>query len=169
MIFPGDPSVLKLVHLGQYVGHVQLLDAAVDPLELHDALLVDQYHRAVRRAPFIVVDAVSLSDLALGVKVGQDRVRYVAQRGGKRGLRPPGVGANTQYLGILLLEIRVGLSERGDLMRSASGKGEDVEGQKDVLLPLVLAQSHAIAGVGGQREVWSGLSDVYHGRCASLN
>ena len=76
------------------------------------------------------------------MKVGQYGIWDVPQRSRKGGLAGPGVGAYTQYLGILPLEVRVGDAERGDLVGSTACEREDVEGQHHVLLALELAQSY---------------------------
>ena len=47
-------------------------------------------------------------------------------------------------------------------MCSAACEREDMERQDDVLLAFVQAERHALLGVGLQREVRGGLSDVYH-------
>ena len=52
------------------------------------------------------------------------------------------VHANAQYLGILLLEPAILKPEPGDLVRSAPGEGQNVEGQHNVLLSLVLTQRY---------------------------
>ena len=153
---------LELVHLGQDVTHAELGHVGVDTLEADDTLFVDDEDRAVGRAALLVVDAVGPGDLALRMEVRQDGVGDAPQRRGEGSLRRSGVGANTQYLGISLLECRVVLAERGDLVRSAAGEREDVEREDDVLLALILAQRNALLGVGLEREVWGGLSYVYH-------
>ena len=63
------------------------------------------------------------------------------------------VAAYAQNLGTLLLELRVVLPERGDLVGSPAGEIEYVKGQDYVLLPPVLAQADRIAGLGGKAEV----------------
>ena len=73
------------------------------------------------------------------MKVAQHRIGDAPKGGREGGLGRLGVGAYTQYLGIVLLKVRVGGPERGDLVRSAAGKREQVERQNDVLLSPVLA------------------------------
>ena len=63
------------------------------------------------------------------------------------------VAAYAQNLGTLLLELRVMLPERGDLVGSTAGEIEYVKGQDYVLLPPVLAQADRIAGLGRKAEV----------------
>ena len=153
---------LELVHLVQDVVDAELGHVGVDTLEADDTLFVDDEDRPVGRAALLVVNAVGPGDLALRVEVRQDGVGDVPQRRGEGRLRRSGVGADTQYLGSSLLECRVVLSERGDLVRSAACKREDVEGEDDVLLALILAHRHSFLRLGLEREVRSGLSNVYH-------
>ena len=96
------------------------------------------------------------------MEVRQYRVGDISERRREGGLRGPGVGAYTQDLGILLLEVRIGNSERGDLMRSTAGEREDVEGQDDVLLPPVLAKGNCLPVVCLKREIRCGLPDLDH-------
>ena len=100
--------------------------------------------------------------MALGMEVRQYRVWDISESRREGRLRGPGVGAYTQDLGILLLEVRIGNSERRDLMRSTAGEREDVEGQDDVLLPLVLAKGNCLPVVCRKREIRCGLPDVDH-------
>ena len=130
---------LELAHLRQHLGHVEVCRRCVDPLEAHDALLVDDDHRPPGRAVLLVEDAVALRHLSVGIEVGEDRVGDVAKGGGEGCLGPPWVRANTQNLGIFLLQCRERLPEGRDLVRSTAGKGEDVEGQDHVLLASIAA------------------------------
>ena len=77
---PGLPITrLELVHLGQDVAGAELGHVRVDTLEADDALFVNDEDRAVGCTALLVVHAVRFGDLALGVEVRDDRVRYVPQ------------------------------------------------------------------------------------------
>ena len=116
------------VYLIQDIFGIKVRRVGIRLIEANDALFVNDDYGAVGRAPLRVVNVVQLGNVAVGMKVGQHGVRNRTQRCRKRGLSWSGVGANTQYLGILLLEIRVEYPERGDLVRSTACKGKDVEG-----------------------------------------
>jgi len=72
------------------------------------------------------------------------------------------VYAYAQNLSTLLLEPAVGQPERGDLVGSYAGEGEEVEGEDHRLLPSELAQGDLFPRVGGEGEVRSPLSYLYH-------
>ena len=50
------------------------------------------------------------------------------------------VTAYAQHLGTFLLELGIGLPERGDLVSSTAGEIEDVEGEDYMFLALILTQ-----------------------------
>lgn len=156
------PDHLELIHLGDDLVEVEFAHARVEPLEAHDALFVDYEHRTPGCALLLVVYVVKPGYLPLGMEVGQDRVRYTAQRRREGGLRSPRIGAYTQDLGILLLEVRVDLPERGDLVGSAAGKGVYVKRQNDVLLTPILAKGDVILGLRHKDKVRSRLSYIDH-------
>ncbi len=153
---------LELPNLGKDVGGIELRHAGVNALETDYPLLVNDDNRPVGRATLLVVHTVELRDVALRMELRQYRVGDISERRREGRLRGPGVGAYTQDLGILLLEVRIGNSERGDLMRSTAGEREDVEGQDDVLLPPVLAKGNCLPVVCRKREIRRGLPDVDH-------
>ena len=96
------------------------------------------------------------------VEVRQQRVGYVAQRGGVGGLGWTGVAADAQNLGILRLEIRIVAAERGDLVRSAACEREYVEREDDRLLAPEIAQGYAFHFLVRQCEVRGLLAYVNH-------
>ena len=74
------------------------------------------------------------------MEVRQLRIGKAAQGGGPGPVCGYGVAAYAQNLGIFLLELAIGLPERGGLGGSTRGEIEHVEGKHNVFLTLVLAQ-----------------------------
>jgi hypothetical protein len=60
------------------------------------------------------------------------------------------ITTNAQYLGIPFFEPAIVAPERNGLLRSAAGKVQHVEGEDDMLLPLILAQANI--AVMGRRQ-----------------
>ena len=129
----------------------------VSPREPHDALLVDDDDRSRERPAGIVEEPVLLGHVAVGMVVGQDRVRDASQRGRVSLVGRPRVCAYTQNLGILLLERLVVLAERGDLVRSAAGERELVGREDHVPVALELADADDLLALVLQLEVGCGL------------
>jgi hypothetical protein len=65
-------------------------------------------------------------------------------------------------MGILLLELRVVLSKRGDLARSPISEGKNEEGEDNVPSPLELAQGNPLPIVVFQGKVRCGMANIYH-------
>ena len=91
-------------------------------------IFVDDDYRPVASTALFIPQPIGFGCFTLGVEVGQFGVRQTTQR------RTPGtvgwnsVAADTQNLGIAILEPLVFLAERGCLRRSTSGEVEHMEG-----------------------------------------
>ena len=62
------------------------------------------------------------------VEIGHQRVGDIAQTSRIRPMGVVAITAYAQYLGTLLLELIIGLPERGDLIRSTTCEIKDVKG-----------------------------------------
>ena len=150
--------LLQLVDRLEDLVDADVRGAGEDALELDRALFVDDEDGPARGARLLVEDPVELGHLTVGVEVAQDRVRDVAQGDREGGLCRAGVIANTQYLGISLLELRVRGPKRGDLVRSATCEGVDVPGQDNVLVALELAERDLLLVLVYQHEFRCGVA-----------
>ena len=118
---------LQLVHLRLDIVDVKLCHAGIGAREADYTLFIHNEHGAISRATLVVVNPIQFRYFTFRMEVRQYRIRNITERRGERRLGRPGVVAYTQYLGILPLEVRIGYSERGDLVRSASGERKYVK------------------------------------------
>ena len=96
------------------------------------------------------------------VEVGQERVAQAAERIGEGDVRPDGVDADAQDLGIGRLEALALALQFGQFVLSAAGPVEDVERQDDILLPAILREADRPAGGRRHGEVGRFLPDLGH-------
>lgn len=120
-------AALQLVHLCLDIVDAKLCHAGIGACEADYTLFIHNEHGAISCATLVVVNPIEFRYFAFRLEVRQYRIRNIAERRGERRLGRLGVVAYTQYLGILPLEVRIDCSERGDLVRSASGKRKYVK------------------------------------------
>ena len=127
-----------------------------DDLSADHALFIYDVGDTAGGAKLRVVGAVGLRHLVLREIAEQREVEVDAA-----GENPDGrirIDADTQDLGICLLEVRVSVSEGDQLVSSAAGEGEDVEGEDDVLQTAEAAERHLVAVTVPEREIGGGIT-----------
>ncbi len=93
----------------------------------HDALGVEQKHRALVHAAFLVEHAVGLAYRAMRPVIREQRERQSAQLFGPGLEAGKGIGADLQDFDAQLLEFIVVLTEPADLILSPAGKSKRQE------------------------------------------
>ncbi len=96
------------------------------------------------------------------MEVRQNGVGYVPQGRREGRLGRPCVRADTQYLGILLLEVGVGRTKRGDLVRSTTCERENMDREHNIFLAPVLTEGNSRAILRRQGEIRRLLTYFYH-------
>jgi hypothetical protein len=102
-------------------------------------LLIDDIGCAACCVALRVPDIVGLDHFVLR-PIAEHRERQL-QVLGEDALRGPGVDADTEDLGIGLLELLIGVPEGAKLFLSAAGEGQLVEGDDHVLLAAIVSGS----------------------------
>jgi hypothetical protein len=167
--FRGDWNLFGVVLFVQSGAHGQSsvgIDGAVAFFhELNDALLVDDDVGA--QSPFIgfIVLVVFLQDAVgfehLAIHVAEER-KFNANLFGERGVGSGTINTDTEDFRIRGVNLTGGDSslDRLKLFRSTAGEGQDVDGEKNILLAAIVAELHALPLVAKQSEIRGAVADL---------
>jgi hypothetical protein len=108
-------------------------------------------------------DAVGLRHISVRPEVAQQENVLYPQRLGPGPIGVRTVDANTQNLGIFLLESLYVSVQGGNLLTSDGGPGQRIEGDNDVALPLEVTQSNVATGMIGKSEIGCFIADLQLG------
>jgi len=133
--------------------------------KLNDALLIDD--DVCAQSPFIgfilhvvaLEDAVGLEHLAVHVA---EEGKFNTDLFGERGVGGGTIQTNSENFRIRGVNLTGGDSslDRLKLLRSTAGEGQDVGGEKDVLLAAIVAELHGFPLVAEKREIGGGAADL---------
>jgi len=140
--------VLQQIASGSGPTRVDGILAHVDMLD--DILLIDDKRSAVGELLLLVQNAVLFRDRSLEVAEEGERETFLLGKGSVGGST---VDADAEHLGAILLELGDISLIRLELLGSTARKGQNVESQHNILLPLVIAELYLLAGLVGQAEV----------------
>jgi len=145
-------------------GRIGIHGAFVRFHELDNALLVDDDVGAHGPLIGFIVHVVAFEDAVtsehLAVHVAEER-ESDADLLGEGGIGGGTIQTNSENFGIRGVNLTGGDSslDRLKLLRSTTSEGQDVDGEKDVLLAAVIAELHGFPLVAEQGEVGSSVAD----------
>ena len=114
--------ILNIIDFVKYIPRVQIGCIVIKPWESHNSGGVYYYYCSFRSAAFVVKNPICFRDWSMWIKVWEYWIWDWPKRPSKRHLRWSRIAADTQNLGILILETGIVNSERGYLVSSATCK-----------------------------------------------
>lgn len=106
-----------------------------------DAVVIDDKDRTPARSTVLTPHSVFPRDLALWMKISQERKAQTAELRGKSSMGMDAIDADAQHLGVRCLEACNVALQSSDLGLSATGKIENIEGKQHMALAAIILKA----------------------------